>query len=187
MATKSHDLTNRRFHRLVATSRAGKRRGYILWNCSCDCGGFTQAQSNNLLSGRHKSCGSTQDRSVSSLRHGHASHSGRTSEYLAWQGMRARCCNPRNRRFPDWGGRGIKVCDRWIHSFENFLADMGPKPSSKHSLDRIDNDGDYTFLNCRWATQSQQSKNRRKGKLLSNFSTAELFAELTQRGKQNGS
>jgi hypothetical protein len=81
--------------------------------------------------------------------------------YTTWQGMKARCSNPRNGAFKSYGGRGIKVCERWRNSFAAFLADMGPKPSSAHTLDRINNDGDYEPGNVRWATQAEQARNTR--------------------------
>jgi hypothetical protein len=82
-------------------------------------------------------------------------------EYRAWAGMRTRCSNPSNSRWADYGGRGIRVCDRWQTSFENFRADMGPRPSAEHSLDRIDVNGNYEPDNCRWATKRQQAQNVR--------------------------
>ncbi len=86
------------------------------------------------------------------------------SEYRSWQHMKERCYNKNSKRYADWGGRGIKVCESWLESFENFLNDMGKKPSQekyKYSIDRIDNDGDYTKENCRWATAKQQNTNKR--------------------------
>jgi hypothetical protein len=82
-------------------------------------------------------------------------------EKEAWYGIRRRCLNPNHRGYPNYGGRGIQICERWLSSFQNFYADMGPKPTPEHSLDRIDNDGDYEPTNCRWTTRQVQNNNRR--------------------------
>lgn len=105
-------------------------------------------------------------RSRGRLRHGQAVHPEATPEYRAWVGMRQRCENPDNGKYLIYGGRGIKVCDRW-QVFENFFADMGSKPTPLHSLDRYPNpNGDYEPANCRWATAGEQSRNRRSNRLV---------------------
>jgi hypothetical protein len=86
----------------------------------------------------------------------------RSREFNTWKGMQRRCYLQSAAGFKNYGGRGIAVCDRWLHSFENFLADMGCKPSPKHSIDRINNDGNYEPGNCRWATAKEQRQNRRR-------------------------
>lgn len=92
-------------------------------------------------------------------RHGDCTRSRRSPEYVAWRNMRARCLNAAHPRFAEWGGRGITVCEHWT-SFPNFLADMGRRPGPEYSLDRIDNDGNYESGNCRWATRSEQQRNK---------------------------
>lgn len=86
-------------------------------------------------------------------------------EYRIWAHLKGRCLNEKDKDYKNYGARGIRVCDRWLHSFKAFYEDMGPRPSSKHSIDRIDNDGNYEPGNCRWATSKEQNNNKRKMKL----------------------
>ena len=112
--------------------------------------------------------------------HGHSRVGNRSPENQAWGAMRQRCNNPRDRAYRWYGARGIKVCERWS-SFKHFLADMGPRPSDAHSLDRIDNDGDYTPANCRWILHSAQMRNTRANRMLTHDGVTLCLTEWAMR------
>lgn len=150
------DMTGSRFGRLVVLELA-EIRTEARWLCQCDCGQLTTVAGSELRNGSTKSCGCLR----SSQGGGY-----KTPEYTTWREMKRRCCNPRCPEYHLYGGRGIAICDRWRHSFVNFLADMGPKPSPDHSVQRVDNDGNYEPTNVVWATPLEQAQNTRKVRLL---------------------
>lgn len=154
MAGPALDLTGRRFGNLIAKEKLPARNGRRLWLCICDCGSETKAQAGHLRAGIRLSCGCRMPESKKT--HGMS----RSPEYRAWENARARCRNPKVKRYPLYGGRGIRMCDEWASSFEAFIRDMGRRPSSSHSLDRLDSNGHYEPGNCRWATAAQQNNNR---------------------------
>lgn len=157
------DLLNQRFGRLVVVLRAsnGSNRN-SRWKCSCDCGQEIIVPRYNLLSGNTTSCGCLRREKPNNLRHGHARKTGDSSEYKSWRAMKSRCLNPRDKVYSYYGGRGILVCERWRISFDNFLVDMGLKPSRDYTIDRLNVNGNYEKENCIWATRLEQSLNRRK-------------------------
>lgn len=156
------DITGKRFHRLVALARIPTFTGKTLWLCRCYCGNEGVVEAGNLKSGATKSCGCLKREQMATLGMKNRTHGeARSPEFRAWYGMKQRCYHEKDNRYLLYGARGITVCDHWRNSFDNFLSDMGRRPSDVHSLDRINNDGNYDPSNCRWATRSQQNRNRR--------------------------
>ena len=157
MKTRLHVNSGETFGRLTVVQEIGSQRPRQI-ECMCQCGTSTIVSLGNLRHGLTRSCGC--------LRRGTHLFLDYPSEYAIWSLMKQRCLNPSDRAYGYYGGRGIRVCDRWLHSFAAFLADMGRRPSKTHSIDRIDNDGNYDPGNCRWATWKQQHRNRRNNRLL---------------------
>jgi hypothetical protein len=156
------DITGQRFGRLTVIKPLESRYGQRHFQCRCDCGRVVTLPGGNIRSGNTRSCGCLR-REATSLHktvHGAARRERRTVEYVTWKAIMQRCYNPNNPDFKYYGGRGIKVCDRW-HDFRNFLADMGPRPAGRYSIERVDVNGDYEPSNCIWLLHSEQSKNRR--------------------------
>lgn len=166
-----HDLTGRTFERLTVLEYAGKRvraSGVAMhyWKCACSCGENMFATSSNLTRNHTRSCGCLliETSSRIGMEHSQRTHGmTNTPEHKAWSAMHSRCSNPSSNSWLNYGGRGIKVCERWTGrtGFANFYSDIGPRPSPKHSIDRINNDGNYEPGNVRWATKREQDENRR--------------------------
>lgn len=161
-------MIGKRFHRWnVVALNGATAQGIDIVTCRCKCGTVKDVQATSLTRRKNmsKSCGCL--RAEIHTTHGATTGRRTTPEYRAWFAMKYRCYTKTFCQFQDYGGRGITVCDRWRDSFENFLADMGPRPSKAHSLDRFpDVNGNYGPSNCRWATNSEKHRNRRNNRLI---------------------
>lgn len=181
------DMTGQKVGKLTVLGMAARaQRGvnpHTKWRCVCDCGKESIVIGKDLRSGHTKSCGCLLESNMRDLFRTHGESGDNrdrgkerftTREYIAWGSMRGRCSNPNNHKYSRYGGRGIKVCERW-NSYENFLDDMGRKPSPQHSLDRINVHGDYEPSNCRWLGPKGQYWNRQD-------SLNEVFVEVARKG-----
>jgi len=164
--TKLIDVVGQRYGRYLVIAKSDKRtkanKQVVL--CKCDCGTEREVVVNNLRSGTSTSCGCWKDEKTGARRkiHGYS----KNSMYHRYRSMIRRCYDPLHKEFHNYGGRGIKVCDRWLESIENYMEDMGKAPFYMASIDRIDNNGDYLKENCHWATKKEQTINRRTTKMI---------------------
>lgn len=165
------NLLGQRFNRFTVVGGPIKKNRRIYWRCRCRCGNERIVIGYNLTSGHSKSCGcyhsevKSQDLKKLNTKHNHSNRDNTSRIYGIWGSMIQRCTNPIRKGYKNYGGRGITVCKRW-HNFENFLNDMGEPPSPKHTLDRIDNDGNYCKENCTWSTRMEQCNNTRRNRMV---------------------
>ncbi len=159
------DLTGKRVGHMEVIGFGSKRKRpggsfSYEWLCKCDCGKEFAADGTCIRRGSATSCGCMSVHAGQT--HGMTSH----PLYAVWCGMKQRCYGKNHKNYAEYGGRGITICDRWRDSFENFYADMGDRPTPRHTIERNDNDGMYEKDNCRWATRAEQTENQRSTKLL---------------------
>lgn len=169
---KAIDRTGERYGMLTVVCRADSIKGRPFFKCLCDCGNISAVRGDHLTSGHTVSCGCYTTSHLKS----------RTPEYRSWAAMMNRCNNRNVRAYQNYGGRGVSVCNRW-RDFTAFLEDMGPRPSPGHSIDRIDNNGNYEPGNCRWATKIEQARNTRRSVMVE---VAGEFVNLSEVAKRTG-
>lgn len=185
---KTRNLVGKSFGKWTVIDSSSKRgsRNEVYWLCRCECGTVRDVNEKNMTQGLSKSCGCTNAIGALNKSHGHAANHTISKTYHSWAGMKARCSNPKNSHYHIYGGKGIKVCERW-HRFENFLADMGEKPTGA-SLDRIDPEKDYSPENCRWADAAQQANNKTNNRYITAFGETLTLSQWAERiGVTHGS
>lgn len=178
------NILGQKFGRLLVVSFAGIKKQKSWWTCRCDCGEVRIIAASKLLNGHTKSCTCLQKEIVSKTMTTHGCSG--TRMFWVWSKMIDRCTNTNSRYYYNYGGRGISVCDSWM-KFENFIRDMGERPTEFHSIDRIDNNGNYCPENCRWTTRHHQSRNKRTNIMITNNGTTLCATDWDKRlGGRNG-
>lgn len=178
------DRAGMRYGKLVVIARAcaGKEP---MWECLCDCGKRTVTRGSSLTTGHTKSCGCSIN-PMAGRKHGFCSNGTASRIYRIWRSMRSRCTLPSYPSFNRYGGQGVTVCERWLNSFECFLADMGEPPSEDHSIDRFPNkEGNYEPGNCRWATRKEQNRNTRANVMLTYQGETLSMVEMAEKHGAN--
>lgn len=176
------DLTKQHFEGFEVLKYLGRVKNNSTWECLCSCGSTFVSNTGNIRSGHTTSCGCRKSQNISKklTKHGYTiggKNGGKKTEYAIWRAIKYRCLVPTSVNYAEYGGRGISICDRWKNSFENFLEDMGNRPSDDHSIDRINNNEGYHPENCRWATSKQQAYNRRTNVVLTIDGDSRLLSE----------
>lgn len=176
-----------RYGKLTVTGDFLQKRSARRYACLCDCGANHAVWQQHLLSGRTTQCSECQLREIQQKRisHGHTRGRAPSPEYRSWQSMKARCENPSSNRFKNYAERGITICARWA-LFENFLADMGPKPNPRMTIEREDNNGHYEPGNCVWATYQVQERNRQNNRIVNYAGSDMALAEAVERAQADG-
>jgi hypothetical protein len=175
------DISNKRFGRLLAVKFAFTKNKRSYWECVCDCGKVKNINITHLNVGKTKSCGCLNREIILKIRTKHGLYKVENNkEIQCYRNMINRCTNSKTKGFEHYGGRGIKICDRWLQGFEYFFTDMGKAPTKNHSLDRIDSNGNYEPSNCRWTTKDVQIKNRKPLKNKTGYSGV----NIEKRGKK---
>jgi hypothetical protein len=177
------NLAGQKIGRLFVKEFIEMKDGNSVWLCECECGSELPVFG-WLLHRKQRGLSKVTVASCGCLRRGRKKTHGMTytPEWRAWSNMKSRCYCKSSREYPQYGGRGITVCDKWRNDFEAFFADIGLRPTSDHSLDREEVNGNYEPGNCRWATKQEQTDNRRPIKVITNFTNEELFREIGRRG-----
>lgn len=166
------DLEGQRFGRLIVLGYLGKRGFHKHWLCQCDCGAERAVQGPHLLSGHTTSCGCS--RGEKNVKHGHARLGNTSNEYSIYSMAKDRCENPKSKMFSRYGGRGIAFLFR---DFDHFIGSLGTRPSSRYTLERLDNDGPYSDENCKWATRGEQARNRSDNIYIAAFGKSQILTD----------
>jgi len=176
--TKFINLTGQKFGRLTALKRDKTKKKKTYWICKCICGTTKSIRADSLKDKSIRSCGCLHDEGNYFI-HGQTIKGKETTEYGTWRAMKNRCNNPLDSAYKNYGGRGIKVCQRWNNSFKYFFEDMGKKPFG-FSIDRSDNNKNYEPDNCRWVSRKKQNRNKRSNVLVTYQGKTQCLVEWAE-------